>query len=147
MKREVKNQMRLILPAVSENESLARAAVSLFFARLDPDTEALADVRCAVSEAVTNCIVHAYRGGSGMIYINAKLYSDQSMTVEIKDKGCGIEDIEKALLPLYTTDKAGERSGMGFPIMKSFMDRVRVKSRIGVGTTVFMEKRVERAAD
>ena len=100
----------------------------------------LADIRCAVSEAVTNCVVHAYKGSSGDIYINAKLYAGRKLTLTVSDKGCGIPDIALAMTPLYTTDKENERSGMGFAIMQSFTDRLKVRSKPGAGTKVFMEK-------
>ena len=141
--KTVINELKITLTAASENEALARAYISLFVSRFDPTTSELADIRFAVSEAVTNCVVHAYRGKKGKIYINAALYSDRSLNVEITDRGCGIADIGLAMTPLYTTDAAGERSGMGFAIMQSFMDRVRVKSVPGKGTKVFMSKKLK----
>ena len=140
MKKRPENEMKLTLPAKPENEALARACVTQFVARADPTVSDIADIRCAVSEAVTNCVVHAYGGGEGEIYINARLYSGRRVTVTVTDKGCGIPDIALAMTPLYTTDKENERSGMGFAIMQSFTDRVKVTSGPGKGTKVFMEK-------
>ena len=134
------NQMKLKLPSYSVNESAARAMVAAFCAQSDPKTGELADIKCAVSEAVTNCIVHAYRDTVGIVYITVKLYSDRSIQIEIRDRGCGIEDVPLARQPLYTTDAASERSGMGFTVMESFTDRLRVTSKEGRGTSVTMYK-------
>ena len=136
------NEMKLVLPSLSVNEGAARAMVAAFCAQLDPTATELADIKCAVSEAVTNCIVHAYRGGVGMIYITVVLYADGRVRVVIKDKGCGIADVRRAREPLFTTDAAGERSGMGFTVMENFMDGLTVRSRLGQGTTVIMTKRI-----
>ena len=138
------NEMKMRLPSLSVNESVARATVAAFCAQLDPKTDELADIKCAVSEAVTNCIVHAYRNTVGVIYITVRLYEDRIVRVEIKDKGCGIEDVRVARQPLYTTDAEGERSGMGFTVMESFCDKVRVLSGWGKGTTVTLYKRLEK---
>ena len=135
------NEMKLKLPSYSVNESAARAMVAAFCAQSDPKTSELADIKCAVSEAVTNCIVHAYRDTVGVIYITVRLYSDRSLQIEIRDRGCGIEDISLARQPLYTTDAASERSGMGFTVMESFCDTVKVSSRVGRGTSVTLIKR------
>ena len=137
------NEMKLRLPSLSVNEGLARAAVAAFCAQLDPTPSELADIKCAVSEAVTNCIVHAYRDTVGEIYINVKLCRDGLIRIEIKDKGCGIEDVALARQPLYTTDSASERSGMGFTVMESFCDKVRVFSGCKKGTTVTLFKYVK----
>ena len=145
MKRTEKqliNELKLKLPSCSVNESAARAMVAAFCAQSDPKTGELADIKCAVSEAVTNCIVHAYRDTVGIIYITVKLYSDRSLQIEIRDRGCGIEDVSLARQPLYTTDAASERSGMGFTVMESFCDKVRVSSKCGKGTTVTLCKRL-----
>ena len=143
MKRII-NEMRLRLPAVSINEGVARSCISAFMAELNPTVEELGDMRCAVSEAVTNVIVHAYRGRPegipAFIYISARLYSDREVTVEVSDNGCGIEDIERARAPMFTTGEPGERCGMGFLVMESFTDSLSVKSRVGKGTTVLMRK-------
>lgn len=137
-----RNRMSLCFPALSVNEGVARSAVAAFCAQQNPSATELADIKCAVSEAVTNCIVHAYRGTAGMIYITVVLGQDGNIRVVIKDKGCGIVDIRQAREPLFTTDAAGERSGMGFTVMENFMDRLRVRSRVGRGTVVMMTKRV-----
>ena len=141
-KEDVINEMNVKLPSLSVNEGMARAAVAAFCAQLDPSAVELADIKCAVSEAVTNCIVHAYRDTLGMIYITVTLYSDNTAKIEIRDRGCGIPDVKAAREPLYTTDAAGERSGMGFTVMESFTDGIRVRSRVGIGTTVTMIKRI-----
>ena len=141
--KKIINEMKLRLPARSENESVCRAVISSFSAELNPTVEEIADLRCAVSEAVTNCIVHAYRdlpeGRVGYIYISARLYDTREITVEISDNGCGIVDVALAMKPSYTTGD-GERSGMGFLVMESFTDSLSVKSRVGKGTTVLMRK-------
>jgi stage II sporulation protein AB (anti-sigma F factor) len=134
--------MKLRLPAKSVNESVCRAIISAFSAELNPTVEELGDLRCAVSEAVTNCIVHAYRyrsGQEGYIYISARLYDNREITVEISDNGCGIADIDAARAPMYTTGGDG-RCGMGFLVMESFTDSLSVKSKVGKGTTVLMRK-------
>ena len=132
--------MKLKLPSMSVNEGIARAAVAVFCSQADPTPSELADIKCAVSEAVTNCIVHAYRETVGLIYITVKLYDDGLVRIEIKDRGCGIEDVDVARQPLYTTDSANERSGMGFTVMESFCDKVRVFSGCKKGTTVTLFK-------
>ena len=143
MKRII-NEMKLRLPAISENEAVARAVVSAFCAGLNPTVEELGDVRCAVSEAVTNCIVHAYRelptGEVGYIYISVRLYDTREVSVEISDNGCGIADVEAARRPHFTTGSTDERCGMGFLVMESFTDSLSVKSKLGKGTTVLMRK-------
>lgn len=144
MKKRPVNEMKLTLPALPENEAVARGCVSQFVSRADPTVTELADIRCAVSEAVTNCVVHAYGNTPGLIYINARLYEDGRLTVQITDRGCGIPDVALAMTPLYTTDSGGERSGMGFAIMQSFTDGLKVSSRVGGGTKVFMEKYLKR---
>lgn len=141
---EERNRMHLCLPALSVNEGVARAAVAAFCAQVNPDVTELADIKCAVSEAVTNCIVHAYRECMGMIYITVLLVSEHTVRVVIRDKGCGIADVRRAREPLFTTDAAGERSGMGFTVMESFMDRLAVRSRPGEGTVVIMTKRLHK---
>ena len=140
--KKIINEMKLRLPAISVNESVARSVISAFFAELNPTVEEIADVRCAVSEAVTNCIVHAYREGDEgkFIYISARLYSPAEISIEISDNGCGIEDVERAMSPSYTTLGGAERCGMGFLVMQSFTDSLTVKSKLGRGTTVLMRK-------
>ena len=135
-----RNEMKLKLSSMSVNEGIARAAVAVFCSQADPTPSELADIKCAVSEAVTNCIVHAYRETVGLIYITVKLYDDGLVRIEIKDRGCGIEDVDVARQPLYTTDAANERSGMGFTVMESFCDKVRVFSGCKKGTTVTLFK-------
>ena len=135
------NSMELKLPSLSPNESMARAAVAAFCAQADPAPLDIADVKCAVSEAVTNCIVHAYKETVGIIYITVKLCEGGIVRIDIRDKGCGIENISVARQPLYTTDAENERSGMGFTVMESFCDKVRVYSKCGKGTTVTLFKK------
>ena len=141
---EVENELCMILPSLSVNEGIARAAVAAFCAQLNPTAVELADLKCAVSEAVTNCIVHGYRDTVGEIRICVKLCEGRLVQVEIKDRGCGIEDVKRAREPLFTTDAENERSGMGFTVMESFCDSVRVHSRVGKGTTVILVKRLKR---
>jgi len=140
--KECINELKFKIPSYSVNESTARAMVSSFCAVLNPTVEELSDIRCAVSEAVTNCIVHAYRDIIGSITVDVRLYSDRSIKIDIRDKGCGIEDVERAVEPLYTTDPEGERSGMGFTVMENFMDAMAVKSAVGKGTRVTMRKKL-----
>ncbi len=143
MKRTI-NEMKLSLPAKSINEAVARSVISAFTAEASPTVEELGDIRCAVSEAVTNCIVHAYRdlpkGEYGRFYITARLYDNREITIEISDNGCGIADVELARTANFTTGEPGERCGMGFLVMESFTDYMSVKSKVGRGTTVFMRK-------
>ena len=134
------NEMKLKLPSYSVNESAARAIIGAFCAQLDPATSELADIKCAVSEAVTNCIVHAYKDTVGIIYITVRLYESRLVSIEIRDRGRGIEDVRLARQPLYTTDAENERSGMGFTVMESFCDKVRVNSGCKKGTTVILYK-------
>ena len=143
MKRKI-NDMKLRLPAISINEAVARSVISAFCAELNPTVEELGDLRCAVSEAVTNCIVHAYRdrpsGEPSYIYISVRLYDSREISVEISDNGCGIENLELARTPAFTTGEPDERCGMGFLVMESFTDSLSVKSRPGKGTTILMRK-------
>ena len=161
IRKHIINQMKTEFRAISENERLSRAMICAMIAQMDVTVEELADVRCAISEAVTNAVVHAYRDtkesefaadnvdGAGdtfdhsrnTVYILTTLYDDRSVKIIIRDRGCGITDIRRAMEPLYTTDETGERSGMGFAIMQSFMDTVRVKSAHGKGTTVELRKK------
>ena len=135
------NSFKMVFPSRSANEGFARTAVAAFVASLDPTMDELADVKTAVSEAVTNCIVHAYKNTIGLVYISAKLSRDGRLTVRVRDKGCGIEDVEKAMEAAFTTDRESERAGLGFSVMQSFMDSVRVKSACGRGTTVELRKK------
>lgn len=133
------NEMRVQFSSRSVNESFARVAVASFLAQLDPTLDELADIKTAVSEAVTNSIVHGYRDGIGIIYIAVKLYGGGRVTIAVRDCGCGIEDVQQAMQPMFTTGGT-ERAGLGFTVMQSFMDKLRVRSRGGHGTTVVMEK-------
>lgn len=135
------NTMELIIDSKSENESFARVVVASFVARLDPTLEEIADIKTAVSEAVTNCIIHGYEGKKGKIYIKCTL-DGNTLTLLVNDEGVGIEDIHKAMEPMYTTKPQLERSGMGFSFMEAFMDKVEVESAPGEGTTVRMEKTI-----
>ena len=134
------NKMQLKLPALSANEGMARAAVAAFCSQLDPTAVDIADVKCAVSEAVTNCIVHAYKHSGGMIFITVSLLEGRVARIEIKDRGCGIADVKEARQPLFTTDAESERSGMGFTVMESFTDKLQVRSTPGKGTVIVMYK-------
>ena len=142
MKR-AENQMKLYLPSLSVNESVARSAVAVFVAQLNPTIEEISDIKCAVSEAVTNSIVHGYKFEMGVIYIGVKYYHDRTVVIEITDKGCGIEDVKLAMTPLFTTDKTGERSGMGFSVMQTFMDKLEVRSSPQKGVRILMEKKLK----
>ena len=137
------NQMKLYLPSLSINESVARSAVAVFVAQLNPTIEEISDIKCAVSEAVTNAIVHGYKYTAGEIYIGVKYNSQRTVKIEIKDKGCGIEDVTLAMTPLFTTDTSGERSGMGFAVMQTFMDNLEVYSRKNKGVRILMEKKLK----
>lgn len=139
----IHNEMKIIFPAKSVNESFARAAVSSFILQLDPTVSELSDIRTAVSEAVTNCIVHAYRGEDGGIELCVKLHRDGTVFIRVKDRGCGIPDIKKAMEPLFTTAPEEERAGLGFAVMESFMDKLTVRSTVGKGTTILMRKKLE----
>lgn len=142
-KKEVYNTVKLRFPSLSVNEGVARSMVGAALSLLDPTVEELSDIKCAVSEAVTNCIVHAYRDTEGEIYISVRLYADRSVQIEVRDCGCGIADVKEARQPLFTTDPDGERSGMGFSVMETFMDRLKVTSAPGRGTRVLMDKRLK----
>ena len=138
---EVTNKFSLVLLSRSANEGFARACVSAFAAQLDPTLEEISDIKTAISEAVTNSIVHAYKDTIGKIYINAELLSNQTIRIKIRDNGCGIENVEKAMEPLFTT-VGGERAGLGFAVMQSFMDSLKVKSAPGRGTSIVMVKKI-----
>ena len=142
MKNAYKNQMKLEFLSHSNNESFARITVAAFVAQLDPNIEEIADIKTAVSEAVTNSIIHGYEEKEGIVKIECKI-DVNSIEIEIKDEGRGIEDIEKAREPLYTSKPDMERSGMGFTIMESFMDEVKIESVLGLGTKVIMKKTIK----
>ena len=138
------NKMKLTVAAKSVNESYARYAVSAFAAQADPTVEELADIRTVVSEAVTNAIIHGYRDiPDGEVYISVKYYDDRTFVINVRDRGCGIADIKKAMEPLYSSDPSGERGGMGFTIMQSFSDSLRVSSLPGRGTSVTVRKKLK----
>lgn len=138
------NEMELWFESRSANEGFARSAVSAFIAQLDPTIGELNDIKTAVSEAVTNCVVHAYKNTIGKIYINVKITDDAVVLIKIRDKGIGIENIKQAMEPLFTTSPADERAGLGFAVMQSFTDHVNVRSSPGKGTTVTLKKRIRR---
>ena len=142
---KAENTTKIQFDSLSVNEAYARGAAAAFLARYDPTVPQLADLKTAVSEAVTNCIVHAYRDTIGLVTIRCRILPDSVLDVVVRDKGCGMEDIEKARTPMFTTG-GPERSGMGFTIMESFMDTLRVKSVPGRGTTVTMCRRIRRRA-
>ena len=135
------NTVKITFPSRSVNEGFARSALSAFAAQADPTLDELADVKTAVSEAVTNCIVHAYANTIGPITLTAALYEDGTLRVAVADKGCGIPDVSKAMEPLFTTGGA-ERAGLGFAVMESFMYSVKVRSAPGKGTRVTLSKRL-----
>lgn len=135
------NYMNLEFPSRSSNESFARSAVACFAAQLDPTLDELGDIKTAVSEAVTNCIVHAYPDKLGPIVLKAKILSGNVLDIIVKDKGCGIADVEQACKPMFTTG-GEERSGMGITIMESFMTEFRLTSAPGKGTTVHMKRKI-----
>lgn len=143
---KVLNKMELQFPSDSVNEAFARSAVSAFILPLDPLVNEMNDLKTAVSEAVTNAIVHGYRDTIGTVYIAAKIMEDDRVIVKVRDRGCGIGDIEKAMEPLYTTG-GEERAGLGFAVMQSFCDRVRVSSTPGRGTSVILTKQITRRHD
>jgi stage II sporulation protein AB (anti-sigma F factor) len=144
MKRKI-NDMKLRLPAISVNEAVARSVVSAFCAELDPSVEELGDLRCAVSEAVTNCIVHAYKKNVGKITLTLRICENRVFKMTVADKGCGIADVKEARKPLFTTLPDEDRCGMGFSIMESFSDKLEVKSKLGKGTRVTLTKKLSPA--
>ena len=137
------NFMILEFPSKSSNEAFARSAVACFASQMDPTLEELGDIRTAVSEAVTNCIVHAYPNDLGTVYLRCRILKDNVLDIVIKDKGVGIPDVDQARRPMYTTGGA-DRSGMGFTIMESFMSEVHITSELGRGTTIHMRRKLQR---
>ena len=142
-----KNTMKVSFPSRGANEGLARMLVAAFITEADPTVEELCDIKTAVSEAVTNCIVHGYRSRIDKVYLTATIGTKPKdsapwVVIRIRDKGCGIEDVHKAMEPLFTTAPEEERAGLGFAVMESLMDRVKVISHPGKGTTVTLEKRI-----
>lgn len=141
---DIKNEMRLEFDSRSCNEGFVRVAVAAFMTQLNPTLEEVADVKTAISEAVTNSVIHGYEGNVKKIIITCYI-AGQELFIEVVDQGCGIENVEKAMEPLFTTKPDSERSGMGFAFMEAFMDEVEVNSVIGEGTTVFMKKKIGQA--
>ncbi len=140
---EVLNEVKFSVPSLSVNESVARAVVSSFLIQADPSVEELSEIRTVVSEAVTNAVVHGYRNLKGIIEITVRFLRDREVYIKVRDRGCGIEDIERAMQPLFTTAPEEERSGLGFSVMQSFTDSLKVKSQSGKGTTVIMRKKLK----
>lgn len=140
------NEMKLQFLSRSANEGFARVGLASFAAQLDPTLDELSELKTAISEAVTNAIVHGYKNDFGIVYISAKLYKDGIISIIVRDKGCGIDNVDKAMEPLYTSSDSGDRAGMGFTIMQSFMDKLRVSSAVGKGTRIFMQKKLSTKA-
>ena len=134
-------RFRMEIESLSKNEELARVVTAVFMSRLDPTLEELDDVKTAVSEAVTNAVIHGYQEGEGIIYMELQA-EDKQLTVMVRDLGVGIADVKRAMEPMYTTDPSGERSGMGFSFMEAFMDDLEVLSVVGEGTTIIMKKKI-----
>ncbi len=138
--RSTKNEICLEFDAISENEGLARVVIAAFLSNIDPTVDEIEDVKMAVSEAVTNAIIHGYGEKGGRVVLRASLSTENELSVEISDRGVGIADVKQAMQPLFTTGAANERSGMGFSFMEAFMDRMQVESSVGEGTCVHMWK-------
>lgn len=141
------NQVKITFAGRSVNEGFARAALAAFLVQLDPTVPQLADMKTAVSEAVTNCIVHAYRNTLGPVQMTVRIWEGRRITIQIKDRGCGIPDVRQAMEPAYTTCDTGERAGLGFAVMEAFTDRVTVRSALGKGTTVTLQKTLRSRED
>lgn len=137
----VVNEFKMTVDSRSINESFTRATVSAFASQLDPTVEEINDIKTAVSEAVTNSIVHGYKNNLGRIYIGVKIHNNGNVVITVRDRGCGISDIKKAREPLFTT-LGGDRAGLGFSVMESFMDKVSVRSTVNKGTTVTLTKQI-----
>ncbi len=146
-KAKVINEIKVSFPSLSENERFSRLAVSGFASQLDPQVDEISDIKTAVSEAVTNSIVHAYKNEIGKIELVARIYDDNKIYIKIKDHGCGIPDVKKAMEPLFTTSPEEERAGLGFAVMESFMDKLRVISKEGKGTSVILTKKLRTKLD
>ncbi len=136
------NQLKMVFDSRSVNESFSRVAVGAFSSQLDMTIDELGDIKTVVSEAVTNCIVHAYGNSIGNIYITCTVFEEGVIRISVRDKGCGIPDVKQAMEPLYTS-LGGDRSGLGFSVMESFSDKLRVRSKVGSGTTVTIEKKIK----
>ena len=143
MEKQVKNEMKIEFLSKSANEAFARIAVASFASQLDPTIEEIADIKTSVSEAVTNSIIHGYGNSEGIVKIKARIYEGE-IEIEVSDTGSGIENIEEAREPLYTTKGNLERSGMGFTIMENFMDELSVESIVGLGTKIVMTKKIKK---
>ena len=143
MKGIYENEMQLKFISKSNNEAFARISVAAFVAQLDPTVEEISDIKTAVSDAVTNSIIHGYEDSEGEVIVNCKI-SGETITIEVSDSGKGIENIEEARKPLYTSKPNLERSGMGFTIMESFMDEMKIESIVGLGTKVTMKKTIKK---
>lgn len=145
MKKNILNESCISFLSLSRNEAFARSAAAAFASQTDPTVEQIAAIKTAVSEAVTNAIVHGYRDTRGIVEMTLRLYSDGALYISVKDKGTGIPDVSQAMQPMFSTAPAEEeRSGLGFTVMESFMDKVRVRSKPGKGTTVVMEKQLDK---
>ena len=143
---QIKNEMRISFRAESCNEALARSVVTAFVMQMDPSVGELADIKTAVSEAVTNSIVHGYRGTKGNVELLCRILENDVFYIRVRDRGCGIEDVAAAMEPLFTTAPEEERAGLGFAVMESFMDNICVRSSVGKGTSVIMKKRILSAS-
>ena len=143
---QILNEMRVVLSPKSCNEAVARSVVTAFVMQMDPSVSELADIKTAVSEAVTNSIVHGYRNCTGNIELVCRILDKDMLYIKVRDKGCGIADVKQAMEPLFTTAPEEERAGLGFAVMESFMDSVSVKSAVGKGTSVIMKKRIFSAS-
>ncbi len=139
---QILNEMRVVLSPKSCNEAVARSVVTAFVMQMDPSVSELADIKTAVSEAVTNSIVHGYRSCTGNIELVCRILDKDMLYIKVRDKGCGIADVKQAMEPLFTTAPEEERAGLGFAVMESFMDSVSVRSAVGKGTSVVMKKRI-----
>ena len=146
MERIIKNEMKMEFLSKSANEAFARIAVASFASQLDPTIEEIADIKTAVSEAVTNAIIHGYPNNEGTVKVKAKLFDDE-IEIEVSDNGAGIENVKEAREPLFTTKGNLERSGMGFTIMENFMDELSVESIVGLGTKIVMSKKIKKEKD
>lgn len=142
-----RRRMQLEFDSCPENESFARSAAAAFLTPLDPTVDELVEVRTAVSEAVSNCVIHGYAGGEGTIFMSCEIREDGRLIMIIRDQGCGIADVKQAMEPMFSTNTDGERSGMGFTVMESFMDHIRVRSAPAEGTEVLMIKRLDTGYD
>lgn len=147
MRSKILNHSKVAFISNSQNEGFARVAVASFFASLDPTIEELIDIKTAVSEAVTNAIVHGYRGTKGNVIVEMKILEGNKAYIKVSDKGCGIPDIDQAMEPLFTTAEHEERAGLGFAVMQSFMDKVKVRSKVGKGTSVVFTKTIGLAQE